>query len=487
MLDNMDICPSLKGFDLGDPAGSLDIPFLKALEDKADELASNAPSHSDGGDAFGGGNDMAFGFDDGFGVGEEGDMTLGFGEGGEVWANETIADAAERFMSPAKRPMMGMGGSGEEKFGEGNGTDYAVGFGGGHEDILSYFDEALRKNWAGPEHWRIRKIRDNTKPTNAPVRVRKEKETFEIDFLDPAGEIPADVLRPPRGRATLDMPKKDWKTKSRHLLPDDKHFNSRQLLKLFLKPKASIRRTEQRNRRLTINRPPTAAAQDEDGEMDEEFWAKEGMAMDIQASSTPDPKVAGNYDANFFQDDGLDMGIGMHEDDDDEDEFADAREAFSPGPDGNVGPLPGTLDVGTQFPPRTFGGGLEFGSQLVTSSRRVRPEYVQYARVAKKVDVRKLKENLWSGLAFEGEMGKKEEANSGMEVENAGGTRKFTQIMNELQNVYPQKTMADISTSYCFICLLHLANEKGLVIEGSEGLTELKVAVDKTAEGPDEF
>lgn len=497
-LDSMDVCPSLKAFDLGDPAGSLDIPFLKALEDRGEELESSAPSEA--GDAFGGGNDMAFGSDDGFGVGGGGggDMTLGFGEGGEVWANETIADAAERFMSPAKRPLLGMGGAaGEEKFGETGGGDYNVGFGGnGHEDVLSYFDEALRKNWAGPEHWRIRKIKDNSKPAAAPVRARKEKETFEIDFMSPAADIPEEILLPPRGRATIDLPKKDWKTKTRHLLPDDKHFNSRQLLTLFLKPKASIQSSKRR--RLTIghtggNRSfAQEAAAGED--MDEEFWAKEGMAMDIQASSTPDPKVAGNYDANFFQDDGLDMRIGMRDDDDDDD-FADAREAFSPGPDGKgVAQVPmGTQDPGgTQFPPSTFGG-MEFGSQLVTSNRRVRPEYVQYARVAKKVDVRKLKENLWTGLAFEAaatatataEKAPREEG--AMDVELPPTTRKFTAIMNDLQSVYPQKAMSDISTSYCFICLLHLANEKGLAIEGSETLTELSVTVDTTAEGPDEF
>lgn len=41
--------------------------------------------------------------------------------------------------------------------------------------------------------------------------------------------------------------------------------------------------------------------------------------------------------------------------------------------------------------------------------------------------------------------------------------------MNNLQSVYPKQQMADISTSYCFICLLHLANEKGLVIQNEEG------------------
>ena len=62
------------------------------------------------------------------------------------------------------------------------------------------------------------------------------------------------------------------------------------------------------------------------------------------------------------------------------------------------------------------------------------------------------------------------------------GSLKFTSIMNNLQSVYPTQAMADISTSYCFICLLHLANEKGLVIEDVEGLTELNIKVDPSAE-----
>lgn len=42
--------------------------------------------------------------------------------------------------------------------------------------------------------------------------------------------------------------------------------------------------------------------------------------------------------------------------------------------------------------------------------------------------------------------------------------------------------MADISTSYCFIALLHLANEKGLTIMNEEGFTDLSIKRDHTAE-----
>ena len=54
----------------------------------------------------------------------------------------------------------------------------------------------------------------------------------------------------------------------------------------------------------------------------------------------------------------------------------------------------------------------------------------------------------------------------------------FTDIMNNLSNVYPQKALADISTSFGFICLLHLANEKGLVVENVEGFENLSVRRD---------
>jgi condensin complex subunit 2 len=54
--------------------------------------------------------------------------------------------------------------------------------------------------------------------------------------------------------------------------------------------------------------------------------------------------------------------------------------------------------------------------------------------------------------------------------------------MTGLQRVYAKPVMDDISTSFCFICLLHLANEKGLVISKTEGLDELLIKKDWDAE-----
>ena len=43
--------------------------------------------------------------------------------------------------------------------------------------------------------------------------------------------------------------------------------------------------------------------------------------------------------------------------------------------------------------------------------------------------------------------------------------KQFTSVISGLRKTYPQEKMEEISTSFCFICLLHLANEQGLRIQ----------------------
>lgn len=146
----------------------------------------------------------------------------------------------------------------------------------------------------------------------------------------------------------------------------------------------------------------------------------------------------------------------------------------------------------------------------------MRPEYVNYARTAKKVDVRRLKENMWKGMSDKlirvfdhppprtaEAVGSADEDVDMMDVDDHpqpptpdeadmpktptdGDSDKevlnFTDMIHDLRSVYPEQQMKDISTSYCFICLLHLANEKGLVLdgqrEGENAMQEIKVMRD---------
>ncbi|KAL7628648.1 hypothetical protein AAE478_000163 [Parahypoxylon ruwenzoriense] len=501
-LDEQDICPSLKTFELGNPSGSLDIPFLRALEDNedGDESRSDAVGNKSG--MFIDDDNLA-GFDDMTNIGGFDVAEVAFGEGGEAWAR----DAA---LQPQMRPYNvgtddGMpGGDGADGIDDENNGDYMVSMNRAkngdkmHEDILGYFDQALQKNWAGPEHWRIRKIKDANKPETA-TRQRKEKEPFEIDFASPLDQKLSEAIHTQAtSNSTISMPKKDWRSKTRNLLPDDKHFSSKQLLSLFLKPKARMSRRNRFGTKTGLfgNNNYSQHQQDNNlhaGDMDEAFWAQREQPLHQSTEQDDGTTVLpkGDYDANFFDDEMPLPGGGMLDDDDDL-EFADARDHFSPGAEalpatqGDIG-ITGMLDNGM-----TTGG---FGTQLVTSTRRLRPEYVQYARVAKKVDVRRLKEELWKGMGFPeapvdpnrsrlptppGDSPAKARAQKAAEQE--APTLKFTDVMNDLQSVYSKSVMDDISTSFCFICLLHLANEKGLAIENTPELLELEIRKDWSAE-----
>jgi condensin complex subunit 2 len=57
-----------------------------------------------------------------------------------------------------------------------------------------------------------------------------------------------------------------------------------------------------------------------------------------------------------------------------------------------------------------------------------------------------------------------------VEPTNPSDPRVFDSVITNLRKSYPKEKMEEISTSFCFICLLHLANEKGLKIEvGDDG------------------
>jgi len=491
LLDGQDICPSLRTFELGGGSDALDIPFLKAPEDWRKDDGSAKDGERPEGDDYGDDEPMALGgFDDDDGVGGGGFDVLkieevGFGEGGEAWAREAAITT---------QPRVGVmedgmdGAQGEDAMGDevGNYDADSAQYGIAlvkdkdfdRENILSYFDQALQKNWAGPEHWRIRKIKDNSKP--AAPKPRKEKEPFEIDFMAPMSQQMADMIyTPATSNATISLPKTQWKSKTRNLLPDDKHFNSRQLLCLFLKPKARIgaRRKVVQQQSFGGGQVRTSEDQLETGEMDEAYWAQQQQANDAAAAQQEDEgqAVQGTYDANFFQDDALPIpGIGDDDDDDDDDHFADAQETFGQGADSHP--------IGSLVPDSQESG---FGTQLVTQSRRIRPEYVQYARVATKVDVRRLKEEMWRDIGVQAltaapplPKSSSDEEPSLPETPKEGQELKFTDVINNLQSVYPEQTMADISTSYCFICLLHLANEKGLVLKHDEDFEEIRIQRD---------
>jgi condensin complex subunit 2 len=534
LLDAQDICPSLKSFTLGDPSGDLSIPFLKAPEDwkehKRSQTPAPAPPIGDLADQTGifldGSNAMGFDEDDdgGFLGGFEVADNVGFGEGGEAWAREAAVDAQARVANADDL---------DDNLLENGGQDYAVSLqhkyqeDAEHESIMAYFDKAFNSRAKGKtafmslENWRMQKIQKAQQAevagsNSGSTRPRKEKEPLEIDFLGPMSEHLQELLeQPPVLNSSISLPKAQWRTKGRNLLDkDDEVIDPRKLMRLWTKPKCRVGRLRRKDGGVGM------------GIIDEGFGARNRLGTVTTGAIgevEDDEGRKGDYDANFFDDDPIlpfDGPLPIEDDDDDDgmggddgQAFMDAREMLSPQPESQQAPnifdaLEGQADEGpiSQQSADSQGpnGQLDllpgsFGTQLVTQAgKRLRPEYVNYARTAKKVDVRRLKENMWKGMetklinVFDRPPPQNQPPPQSMDEDvdmmdidepviaagseppaeqvPAGGEGQdmlnFTEVIQDLRTVYPDQQMKDISTSYCFICLLHLANEKGLILEG---------------------
>lgn len=555
-LDAQDVCPSMKFFTLGDPSGDLSIPFLKAPEDWKDQKkGSTTPAHPPANSGLNlsdqtgifldGSNAMGFDDDDddggllgGFDVADN----VGFGEGGEAWAKDAAIEVQARV---ARADDV------DDNLIE-NAEGYALSLqhkyqeDAEHESIMAYFDKAFNSRAKGKTafitlaNWRMQKIQKaQQNESNAPTRQKKEKEPFEIDFLGPMSDSLKELLEAPTVlNSQISLPKAQWRTKGRNLLDkDDEVIDPRTLMRLWTKPKCRVGR-----RKGAM------------GIIDEGFGARNrvGTANNGEGEDDDDEEGRkGDYDANFFADDDqmLPFDGPLPIDDDDDDgmgdggddggpAFMDAREMLSPQPEGHhpeqdlLGPLDADADGvgGSQnlFPPESQAPQSQnellpgsFGSQLVTQAgKRLRPEYVNYARTAKKVDVRRLKENMWKGMSarmitvFDQPARRDEQAppapaavdedvdmmdvdepqpppavqgadgNSDSNGNGKAEVLNFTELIQDLRTVYPESQMKDISTSYCFICLLHLANEKGLVLDidrdGEKAMQEIRVSRDPT-------
>lgn len=103
---------------------------------------------------------------------------------------------------------------------------------------------------------------------------------------------------------------------------------------------------------------------------------------------------------------------------------------------------------------------------LAQASHRVEKVEVNYSRAAKQVDVRSLKELMWSGIQ------------SVLAQRSGDGEApiEFQDILATVPAMNGAGRLEDLSIHLCFICVLHLANEHGLVVAGVPGLDRLLVS-----------
>jgi len=377
---------------------------------------------------------------------------------------------------------------------------------GEEDDASDCFDSEIENmapqqntGWTGMAgHWKFRVSRsqDDAKPQPKPEAKRKGRDTQRLDFSAALTEVQLKAFEPPhdpcstllawgkeRARALAGKLPRDkalrilevlrkgadpatmlLRAKRKGLyLPDDNHFDLESLFQPFTRPGPEWNLKARALRRRRETGPDAFGAPRRSTE------APGAPA----AGGAPQPDVLPDMDMDIDPDPG---GANDYGDDgpDDPDDSLDVADALLAGPEPPaVGRLSGFTDFGADPPPHPelpVGAGLV---DLVQAPELVNAVKVNYSKVAKQIDIKRLKDCMWARISAALRSNQSGESES--EDATAGGL-KFTTLIADMEpDVRLLGNPADITISFYFISLLHLANERGLQLRGLPSLTDLLI------------
>ena len=135
----------------------------------------------------------------------------------------------------------------------------------------------------------------------------------------------------------------------------------------------------------------------------------------------------------------------------------------------------------------------DYAVQELEGIRKVDKVRVNHATVAKKVDVRRLKKDLWDELEAttdptptQQHVSNDDSVNDSIddEVERVN-EEKIVSFKETVDKLGATEAQEDVSLPFYFICVLHLANEKGLKLEnGEHGLDDFVISRDSEVAPP---
>lgn len=406
-FDSLTICPSFGHLE----TVLQDVKKAKSILNDVNQQNISIPGHEEDGP----GQDNGLGFD------------FDFGGGGDYGDDNDDDDSLGNLDNEAAAVLFN-----DEKDDDEEGDTRIVANVVDH-DLMAYFDHTLKRNWAGPEHWKVKQLKKTQAQELKPLldgtnKKKAPKEAFIIDFMTEMDDEEEDKIFA-KSKTSTTLPLDQQESPDSNLLPDDLYFSSEQLVRLFLKPDQKLRifQRKAKSNSYDQSKPPiidgvdTTKAEHQDIP-DATFWAENYKEQEVKDQDEP----------SFYQgNDDFDFGGG------DDGGFDD--------------------DNGGDYLNETK---FDFGTQLITGGNKVKPEYVSYSKTAKNVNVKYLKDNLWKAI----------ETKKETEPE-----RNLSDVVQDIGKLYPKEEKKDLSTSFFFICLLHLANEHELTLESNEQLTDLQI------------
>ncbi|XP_029915048.1 condensin complex subunit 2 [Myripristis murdjan] len=285
----------------------------------------------------------------------------------------------------------------------------------------SYFSPRTMATWAGPGYWQFKPKHKLDHLPDKETRKRKPKKTFEIDFND---DVNFDTYFRTTRAATTNSKSALSASNKKTTLPADFQFPPETLSQLSLKPSSTL--SQEGQKRLS-------------GELGEGI---------------------GDYDYNNANDTAnFCPGLQGGDSDDDVEGFAGSDDTQ---------PSVDNLPLSLQDPEgiSTYGE-----DDLVPEPHRVNKIEINYAKTAKKMDMKRLKNSMWTLLTESPE--KPSEKAETLETSEVPGEKVFSETTETLLQRLPNTMAQNLSVPLAFVALLHLANEKNLELVKVDDMSDI--------------
>eukprot|EP00804_Cyclotella_cryptica_P029136 CCRYP_005303-RA/>CCRYP_005303-RA protein AED:0.19 eAED:0.19 QI:109/1/1/1/1/1/3/410/885 len=321
--------------------------------------------------------------------------------------------------------------------GIGNNSDYAF------FDVKKFEKVTDGNLWAGSQHWKKvpglarkegniqekRKVtfQDDTGDAEKKKKTVKKDRIF-IDFTLPPNVDSIFEQKKTKAKRTTKKSSADpyqmSKTEKDFLLPPDANVGASALTRLFSRPNAVVQKSSS-----TVNQKASKTV----GFYDVE---ENALGFDCENDFASGDNESGGFTVAYGDDD----DGHMHDD-------------------------------------------VDYRTDNFDEVRKVQKIDINYATVAKKVDVRRLKRDLWIELEERtAPEDQPEKDDSGM-VETQDDDRvdqslsRLVSFKETVEKMEQAQSQHDVTVSFYFICCLHLANEKGLKLD-STGLEDFMISMD---------
>eukprot|EP00033_Pygsuia_biforma_P004714 GCRY01005167.1.p1 GENE.GCRY01005167.1~~GCRY01005167.1.p1 ORF type:complete len:729 (+),score=231.96 GCRY01005167.1:232-2418(+) len=360
---------------------------------------------------------------------------------------------------------------------------------------FAFFAPSQLRNWAGPLHWRplgAKNVFFNQKSEGEGGTVAdseakpkgKKKVAGFISFSQPVAKA---KLAPAKSQAAILLSDASRKAQNAAncLLPEDHHVSALSLGQCLLEPRWGVGVRVREN-------------------ADRKTRQENGLdVMGLEQEGSFPLQNSGTFENDLDEDDDVfDPDTYQYEADNDCEDGSSAGGVSTP-----------QLTVNPSTGPEALGFTVAHGLELTAVPKTVEVEMVQYARKAKKINVHLLKKTLWRQISEDaygparedGAEAVKEDASEKEDEEENEKSHQMEEEINEEENkmektigdaddaepsalnftslcqslatpgTFPKEMQDSLSVQFCFISLLHLANENNLFLEDVPEMTDLRV------------